>query len=218
MALSINRKELDEFCVRLFRTLDGLGLLPMDIGPRTKPHEYEKFSRLLFGSIKRYNDVEAGFREWESRVLRQDNAQYRKKELYPELEQLRQWLATNTKILVENKANLQHLVTSLYARVFNYLYPRRVLALAYCIKHQGNTEAINPEFLVAALPNAVEQEVEKLRQTFMQDWDTIVADTNAAILANAQYYRSVLKGKREDVELIEPYQEILPIELTESEI
>lgn len=218
MALSVNRKELDEFCDRLFRTLDGLGLLPMSIGPDTKPHEYEKFSRFLLGSIKRYNDVETGFREWESRVLRQENAQYRKKELYPVLEQLRQWLAANSKLLVENKVNLQHLLASLYARVFNYLYPRRVLALAYCVKHQGNSEAINREFLATALPNSVEQEVEKLRQTFMQEWDTIVADTKSAILANAQYYRSVLKGKREDTESIEPYQEILPTELTESEI
>ncbi len=60
MALQINRQELDEFCPKLFRLLDSLGLLPRQLW--AKPNEFEKYPRLLLGSIQRYNDVEAGFK------------------------------------------------------------------------------------------------------------------------------------------------------------
>jgi len=125
MAVQVDRQTLDEFCPHLFRVLDGLGLLPRQL--RAKPTEFEKYPRLLFGSIQRYNDVEAGFREWESRVLRA--AGYRKEERYPEMEALRQWMAEHA-ALFTNKTNMQHLKSSLYARVFQYLYPRRVLVNA----------------------------------------------------------------------------------------
>lgn len=65
MAVKIDREVIDEFCQRLFRVLDSLGLLPRTL--LAKPNEFEKYPRLLFGSIRRYNDVDAGFKEWESR-------------------------------------------------------------------------------------------------------------------------------------------------------
>jgi len=190
MALHVDRKELDEFCPKLFRSLDGLGLLPMSL--RAKPNEFEKYPRLLFGSVQRYNDVEAGFREWESRVLR--DAPYRKDERYPELESLRQFMAQQSAIFT-GKANLQHLRTSLYARVFQYLYPRRVLVNAYCAKHQGNPEAIQPEFLEKELPHSIEAEIQKLRDIYTDDeWETIAADARASLVANTAYYGKVLRG------------------------
>lgn len=67
MVIKVESKELDEFCTKLFRALDGLGLLPLHLW--AKPNEFEKHPRLLFGSIQRYNDVEAGFREWETIVF-----------------------------------------------------------------------------------------------------------------------------------------------------
>ncbi|MEW6171545.1 MAG: hypothetical protein AB1510_00545 [Bacillota bacterium] len=190
MAISIDREELDEFCLRLFRTLDNLGLLPLHLG--AKPTEFEKYPRLLFGGIQRYRDVEAGFKEWESRVLRY--AAYRNKEHYLNLEALRQWMVQYAPLFI-SKPNMQHLRTSLYARVFQYLYPRRVLANAYCVKHQGNAEAIKAQFVEKALPDSIEEEVKKLKEVYLDEWDSIVADAKASIIANVAYYRKVLRGE-----------------------
>jgi hypothetical protein len=190
MAVEVDREKLDEFCPRLFRALDGLGLLPRQL--RAKPTEFEKYPRLLFGSIQRYSDVEAGFREWESRVLRA--TEYHREERYPELEALRQWMARNAS-LFNNKTNMQHLRSSLYARVFQYLYPRRVLVNAYCLKHQGNEGSLAPDFLASAFPGSVAGEVQKVQTTYQAEWETIVADARKALLENTAYYRKVLSGK-----------------------
>jgi hypothetical protein len=199
VALKVDREKLGEFCPQLFRTLDGLGLLPLQLW--AKPTEFEKYPRLLLGSIQRYSDVEAGFKEWESRVLR--DSPYRKEDQYPDVEALRQWMNRNAE-LFSNKVNLQHLRTSLYARVFQYLYPRRVLVNAYCVKHQGNPDAIGPEFVEKALPGSIATEVQKLQETYGgSEWETIVANAKASLLANAAYYRKVLRGE----EKIAPSQE-----------
>lgn len=190
MALQVDREQLDEFCPRLFRTLDGLGLLPLQLW--AKPNEFEKYPRLLFGGIQRYNDVEAGFKEWGSRVLR--DAPYRKEECYPELEALHRWLMNNKDIFTR-KVNQQHLRTSLYARVFQYLYPRRVLVNAYCVKQQGYPKALEPEFVEKALPQSVETEIQKLKETYSDEWVTIIADAKASLIANAAYYRKMLRGE-----------------------
>lgn len=203
MALQVDRERLDEFCPQLFRTLDGLGLLPPQLGwkkdksgrlQRVAPTELEKYPRLLFGSIQRYNDVEAGFKEWESRVLREVHSPSVRETRYPELEALRQWMVQHKGVFTK-KPNVQHLRTSLYARVFQYLYPRRVLVNAYCVKHQGNPKAIEPEFVEKALPRSIEAEVQKLKETYNDEWATIVADAQASLIANAAYYRKVLRGE-----------------------
>ncbi len=196
MAIQVDRTLLDEFCPRLFRALDGLRLLPKSLND--KPTAFEKYPRLLFGSIQRYNDVEAGFREWESRVLR--GAPFRKEDHYPELEALRQWMAQHAGLFT-GKVNMQHLRTSLYARVFQYLYPRRVLVNAYCLKHKGNLEALVPEFVARALPDSVSEVVQKVQETYQAEWETIVADARKTLLDNAAYYRKVLSGK-ESVEIV----------------
>lgn len=190
MAVQVDRKTIDEFCPRLFRALDGLGLLPRQLS--AKPTEFEKYPRLLFGSVQRYNDVEAGFKEWEGRVLRA--AEYRREERYPELEALRQWMVEHA-ALFANKTNMQHLKSSLYARVFQYLYPRRVLVNAYCKRHQGNEGALTPDFLAHEFPDSVAETVKKIEETYQNDWDAIVGDARRALLKNAQYYRKVLSGK-----------------------
>jgi hypothetical protein len=190
MTLQVDRKELDDFCPRLFRALDGLGLLPLHLW--AKPNEFEKFSRLLFGGIQRYGDVEAGFKEWESRVLR--DARYRRDEHYPKLEALRQYMTQHEQIFTR-KTNLQHLRTSLYARIFQYCYPRRVMASAYCVKHQGNAQAIKPEFVEQELPRSITAEICKLQETYGAEWETIVADAKASLIANAAYYDKVLRGQ-----------------------
>lgn len=190
MALIVDSKELDTFCLKLFRMLDKLGLLPRQL--RAKPNEFEKYPRMLFGCIQRYNDVEAGFKEWESRVLRY--APYKKEEFYPELESLRRWMVQHSTVL-SSKINLQHLRTSLYARIFQYLYPRRVMVNAYCVKHQGNLEATDTEFLKQAFPQSIEKEIQELKEIYDDEWQVIVSDVKAYLVANAAYYRKVLTGE-----------------------
>lgn len=212
MALQINHEQLDAFCSELFRTLDGLGLLPLHLW--AKPSEFEKYPRLLFGAVQRYGDVEAGFREWESRVLR--DAPYRKEDSYLELEGLHRWMTQNKSILV-SKANQQHLRTSLYARVFYYLYPRRVLANAYCEAHKGQTEVAElfarlvsvrepeekrsargalEELLRDTFPGTVSDTVAKVKETYSDEWETVVSSARSKLIASAPYYAGVLCGRQ----------------------
>jgi hypothetical protein len=213
VALSVDRKELDEFCPELFRTLDGLGLLPRRLDwkrsasgklQRIAPTEFEKYPRLLFGSIQRYGDVEAGFREWESRVLRDVGSPSVREAHYSDLESLRQWLIQHRDKFAK-KANMQHLRASLYARVFQYLYPRRVLANVFCEEHKGNPEAIESGYVAEALSESIGADITKLRDTYSDDWETIVADTRASLIANAAYYRKVL---REEEPVAPPTEEV----------
>ncbi len=211
MALQVDREQLDSFCLELFRTLDGLGLLPRQL--RVKPNEFEKYPRLLFGCVQRYNDVDAGFKEWESRILR--DAPYRKEEHYPGLEALRRWMVNNEGIFTK-KLNQQHLRTSLYARVFNYLYPRRVLANAYCVTYKGETEVaakfsqfanarsaddkqsyqgVLEDVLNSTFPGAVLDTVARVKETYSDEWETIVEDARSGLIAGAAYYARVLRGK-----------------------
>lgn len=224
MAMNVNRQELDEFCPQLFRALDNLRLLPIGLSwkrdksgkpQRVAPTELEKYPRLLFGSIQRYNDVEVGFREWESRVLRDVETPSRREAHYPALETLRQWMVDHKNVFTV-KANTQHLRTSLYARLFQYLYPRRVVASAYCEKHKGQTEHLEKfskfvdakggeekktaEFELARLletelPQSIAETVQKVSEVFKDDWATIVSDARVNLVANAAYYRSALAGK-----------------------
>jgi hypothetical protein len=110
-----------------------------------------------------------------------------------ELETLRRWTAQHAELFT-SKINMQHLRTSLYARVFKYLYPRRVLINTYCIKHHGNFNAVAPEFVETAFPDSISAEVQKLREVYSDEWQEIVSDTKARLIANAPYYRKVLRG------------------------
>lgn len=195
MALQIDREKLDEFCPKLFRLLDSFGHLPHSL--RAKPNEFEKYSRSLFGKIQRNQDsegnrdVEAGFREWENTVLRR--SPYQREENYLEIEDLRAWMVGNQEVFTKS-ANMQHLKSSLYARVFQYVYPRRVLANTYCQKHKGNVEAIKAEVLNQQFPASIEPEIQKLKETYADDWETIVADVRNNFRTKANYYHKALQG------------------------
>jgi len=233
--------ELNEFCPMLFRTLDTLGLLPRGLSykrdasnrlQRITPSEFEKYPRLLFGCIQRYNDVEAGFSEWESRLLREVESPTLREAHYHEIEQLRQWMVKRKEMFVK-KSNLQHLRTSLYARVFQYLYPRRVLATSYCHVHKGNPDVVGKfnshieargsedrtsaladleRLLDSTFPDTVLDSVQKVRESF-DGWQSIVQDAKASLLLNARYYRRLLIGEEPSAPPeAEAVEEITPIE------
>ena len=196
MALQIDREKLDEFCPKLFRLLDSFGHLPRSL--RAKPNEFEKYPRSLFGKIQRNQDskgnrdVEAGFREWENTVLRR--SPYQQEEDYLEIEDLRAWMVGNQEVFTK-AANMQHLKSSLYARVFQYVYPRRILANTYCQKHKGNVAAIDAEVLDQQFPTSIELEIQKLKETYADDWKAIVADVRNNFMTKVNYYRRVLRGE-----------------------
>ncbi|NPV80772.1 MAG: hypothetical protein HPY52_10930 [Firmicutes bacterium] len=214
MAMQVDREVIDDFCPRLFRLLDNLDLLPRRLS--AKPNEFEKYPRLLFGCIQRYNDVEAGFKEWESRILRETAY---KDEYYLEIEALRQWMLAHGEAFAK-KSNIQHLSTSLYARLFQYLYPRRVLANAYCLKHRGEPEVLSrfkrfvdardgetrqaakvelEQLLDTDFQQSVEPAVANLMTAYADDWKTIINDVKRNVMAGARYYHKVLTGEQAPV-------------------
>ena len=133
-------------------------------------------------------DSESG----ENTVLRR--SPYQREEDYFEIEDLRTWLIGNREVFTK-AANMQHLKSSLYARVFQYVYPRRVLANTYCQKHKGKVEAIKAEVLNQQFPTSIEPEIQRLKETYADDWETIVADVRNNFMTKANYYHKVLRGE-----------------------
>jgi hypothetical protein len=181
MPRQVNTAELDEFCGLLFRALDRLGgdLLPLFLSER--PTAYEKYPRLLLGHIRYYDNVEAGFEEWKSKVLR-DSSDYRREEEFPELLALKKWL-------------LDHLKRSLYARAYEYLYPRRLLTGAYAEVSRGKPEALEEDAIRANFRQVVQPHIARLAEVYGEGerLEKIVTEAEEFLIANRQRYRWKLR-------------------------
>jgi hypothetical protein len=197
MPRQVNTAELDEFCQLLFRTLDRLGgkrdrdLLPLFLGGRdATPTAYEKYPRLLLGHIRYHDNVEAGFEEWKSKVLR-DASDRRREEEFPELLALKKWLLEHRSLFEGRKDNLNHLKRSLYARAYEYLYPRRLLTGAYAEANRGNPDALEENVIRANFRKVVEPHIAKLKEVYGEGerLQTIVAEAQEFLIANRQRYR-----------------------------
>jgi len=204
MPRQVNTAELDEFCGLLFRTLDHLGgdLLPLFLSER--PTSYEKYPRLLLGHIRYYDNVEAGFEEWKSKVLR-DASDYRREEEFPELLALKKWLLDHRSLFEGRKDNLNHLKRSLYARVYEYLYPRRLLTGAYAEANRGNPEALEETAIRASFRRVVQPHIAKLAEVYGEGerLTAIVAEAQEFLIANRQRYRWKLR----EMEAVEASEE-----------
>ena len=207
MPRQVDTAELDEFCGLLFRTLDRLGgdLLPLFLSER--PTSYEKYPRLLLGHLQYYGDVEAGFEEWKSKVLR-DASDYRREEEFPELLALKKWLLDHRNLFEGRKDNLNHLKRSLYARAYEYLYPRRLLTEAYAHANRGNPDALEEAAIHANFRRVVQPHIAKLAQVYGESdrLQTIVAEAEGFLVANRQRYRWKLR-EIEAVEIPEETEE-----------
>ncbi|RLC78721.1 MAG: hypothetical protein DRI61_09375 [Chloroflexi bacterium] len=196
MPRQVNTPELDEFCQLLFRTLDRLGgdLLPLFLSDR--PTSFEKYPRLLLGHIRYYGDVEAGFEEWKSKVLR-DASDYRKEEKFPELLALKKWLLEHRDLFEgpKGKDNLNHLKRSLYARVYEYLYPRRLLTGTYAELNRGNPDALEEDAIRANFRRTVQPQIEKLKEIYGEgeQLETIIAEAEDFLIANRHRYQWKLR-------------------------
>jgi hypothetical protein len=194
MPRQVNTAELDEFCGLLFRALDRLGgdLLPLFLSER--PTAYEKYPRLLLGHIRYHDNVEAGFEEWKSKVLR-DASDRRKEEEFPELLALKAWLLEHRSLFEGRKDNLNHLKRSLYARAYEYLYPRRLLTGAYAEANRGNPDALEEAAIRANFRRMVEPHIAKLKEVYGEGerLEKIVAEAEEFLVANRQRYRWKLR-------------------------
>jgi hypothetical protein len=203
MPKEVNAAELSEFCQLLFRTLDRLGgdLLPLFLSER--PTSFEKYPRLLLGHIRYYDDVEAGFEEWKSKVLR-DASEYRKEEEFPELLALKKWLLDHRHLFEGRKDNLNHLKRSLYARAYEYLYPRRLLTTAYAEANRGDPDALEEEAIRASFRRTVQPQIAKLAEVYGdgERLEIIIAEAEEFMVANRGRYRWKVR-ERETVESLQ---------------
>ena len=188
MPKNIDVEKLDVFCDYLFRALDHAELFPIRLGEAA--HAFEKYPRLLVGLLGRYQNVESGFSEWETRTLR--GVDKRKSELvYPYFHVLRSWLvAPENRTLFEaehRKDTLNHLKRSLYGRVYNWLYPRRRLTVAYVQEYVGNQSQFEPE--------AINRDFDATTQPTQQELgnvvnESIIEDAREFLIAKRGLYRS----------------------------
>jgi hypothetical protein len=201
MPRQVNTAELDEFCQLLFRALDRLGgkrdrdLLPLFLGGRdATPTAFEKYPRLLLGHIRYYDNVEAGFEEWKSKVLR-DASDRRREEEFPELLALKAWLLEHRSLFEGRKDNLNHLKRSLYARAYEYLYPRRLLTGAYAEANRGNPDALEEAAIRANFRRTVQPHIAKLARVYGEGerLEHIVAEAEEFLVTNRQRYRWKLR-------------------------
>ena len=96
MPKNIDVEKLDAFCDHLFRALDHAELFRIGLGEAA--HAFEKYPRLLVGLLGRYQNVESGFSEWETRTLR--GVDQRKREsVYPYFHVLRKLVDSVQKIV-----------------------------------------------------------------------------------------------------------------------
>lgn len=170
----------------------GGDLLPLFLSER--PTSFEKYPRLLLGHIRYYDDVEAGFEEWKSKVLR-DASEYRKEEEFPELMALKKWLLDHRDLFEGRKDNLNHLKRSLYARVYEYLYPRRLLTGTYAEANRGDPDALEEEAIRANFRRTVQPQITKLAEVYGEGerLETIVIEAEEFLIANRGRYRWKLR-------------------------
>jgi len=187
----IDAIDLDNFCQQLFHTLDHLGgsgktrLLPMRL--TEAPNAFEKYPRMLVGLVQRYG-VEAGFKEWESKVLR-DASSNRTESEYSELLALYNWMQDNKTLF--DKTNLNHLKRSFYGRVYAYLYPRRSLVVAYTKAKIGDNAAFEDQAIATGFRTTVSNEINKFSGLYPQEMiEQIIKDAQMHLLVEKHYYRA----------------------------
>jgi hypothetical protein len=182
----LRNAELHEFSELLFRALDRLGgdLLPFFLSER--PAAFEKYPRMLVALVQRHG-VEAGFREWSTKVLRDAN-DHRKEREYAELEKLRQWMLGHEELF--DKAHLAHLKRSLYGRIYAYLYPRRLLTTAYAEAHRGNADALEEKAIRADFRQDVASQIDQLREVYGdgEQLERIVTDAQDFVVISGKRY------------------------------
>jgi len=204
MAKQVDTSRISEFCSLLFPVLNEMDLLPKRLG--TRPTKYEKYPRLLLGLIRRYNSVEAGFREWESKILRDAR---RKEEHFPDLVRVFEWMKENKDLFEDRKDTLQYLSQSLYGRLYNYLYPRRLLINEYIQTFKGRTEAAEEAFIDSHFDGAISQNINKLEEIYStEEIKALKNEVKGYLKARSSYFKKALSGEVPEEEIETTIEEV----------
>ncbi|MFC4769540.1 hypothetical protein [Effusibacillus consociatus] len=157
---------LDEFSYELFYTLDMLDLLPKKWSD--KPHAYEKWARELLAPLKRKNaNFTEVLKDWQSRVIRSGlHPSYKisdtvRKMRFEQLDRFRIWCSNHQDII---QKNAHHLLTSLLARAFAYVFPVRTLSDFYTELHKGEADAFSTEVIEERFFSDVEERYQELKE------------------------------------------------------
>ena len=160
----------------------------------------EKYPRLLFSYLQRYEDPVVAYKEWESKVLRdtpKDDLNFKKIDVLPHGQKILKWLSSNNYYFLgtNKKIFIQHLRGSLYARIFAYLYPRRKICFAvaqYLHVQNQQTMPSGEEFknLATTLP-----ELNEVRSIVDNEWPVILADAHHNFNQFSAYYQKIILGK-----------------------
>jgi hypothetical protein len=202
MARRVDTQPLAEFCLVLFRALDDIGGVGIDFLPLfldASPNAYERYSRLLLSSIRIHDDVEAGYEEWSTKILRTAQEQ-RRKEQFPSLLSVRRWLVEHRELFEQRRDNLTHLKRSLLCLVYEYLYPRRRLVIKYTEASRGNKPAMEEEAIRERFESVVADERAKLAEVYGEgeQLQTILADALLFLILNRRALRWKEKGEEKE--------------------
>jgi len=101
---------------KLFDTLNRLNII--GAGLSENPATYEKYPRLLNRHIKKYGDVESGYRSWESKLLH--DVEISKEDAKTALEELSTFILDNEQKVDDN---IDYLARTSLSWAFDYIYP-----------------------------------------------------------------------------------------------
>jgi len=185
---------LDEFFMVLCRALDRLGddLLPFYLSEKSTA--YEKYPRMLIEAVLMYGNVETGFKEWASKILR-DADPYQRDEAFPALLAVEHWLIAHRELLEGQTKALNYLKRCLLFQTYHYLAPRRQLVMAYAEAKRGNADALKEEAIRELFPEVVAGEIKALAEVYGEGehLEGIVADAQEFLITYA--YRLQWKPK-----------------------
>jgi hypothetical protein len=101
---------------KLFDTLNRLHII--GAGLSENPATYEKYPRLLNRHIKKYGNVESGYRSWESKLLH--DVEIGKSDAKAALEELSTYILSNEEKVEEN---IDYMARTSLSWAFDYIYP-----------------------------------------------------------------------------------------------
>ena len=195
MPRQVDTKPLEEFCTVLFHALDSIGggiagtdFLPLFLDE--SPHAYEKYPRLLLAAIRTRNDVEAGYKEWATKILR-DAGPRRREDGFLALLAVKEWLVEHRTLFENRKDNLTHLKASLFCLAYEYLSPRRRLVIAYAKANRGNRPALEEEAIRKTFARVVGNELADLAEIYGEGdpLETILVEAQEFLIANRHRFR-----------------------------
>jgi hypothetical protein len=203
VSIELSEVKVNEFANLVFSPIDMLGHLPISLRKDATPTKLEKYPRLLFGYLQRYQDPMTAISEWQSKLLRDtpaDDMNYKKEKYFMLLKELENWVEQNAELFKgkNKKMLIQHLKGSLYARIFGYLYPRRTLILS--VIRSLIDEKKDLDYGIEHFDAIIEQsvQVQRLKNTIpTEEWQEVITDAKQKLSDLRKYYESVMKGQEE---------------------